>query len=152
MPKPAGGDTVIDLDWLARTDPNNLYPFVIILPSQNIFVGMLTSSTRSPFSNIIPTAAYYNEARILEPVSFTTIKTLPNIPGAVNDCKVNFAKYVGNILNVSCSHCRSHVSVGRGRFASSTTLSLHGPSPGSYLWRIDNWWWLCSRQLRYDGP
>lgn len=29
---------------------------------------------------------YYNEARILEPVTFTTITQLPNIPGAVNDC------------------------------------------------------------------
>lgn len=40
LPKPDGGDTVIDLPWLARTDPNNLYPFVIVLPSQNLFVGM----------------------------------------------------------------------------------------------------------------
>lgn len=39
LPKPVGGDTVVDLPWLLRTDPNNLYPFVIILPSQNIFVG-----------------------------------------------------------------------------------------------------------------
>lgn len=29
--------------------------------------------------------AYYNEARILDEVTFETIKTLPNIPGAVND-------------------------------------------------------------------
>ena len=43
LPKPAGGDTVVNLDWLARTDPNNLYPFVIILPSQRIFVGMWTT-------------------------------------------------------------------------------------------------------------
>jgi len=39
LPKPPGGDTVIELDWLKRTDPNNLYPFVVILPSQNIFIG-----------------------------------------------------------------------------------------------------------------
>ena len=39
LPKPVGGDTVVNLDWLARTDPNNLYPFVIILPSQRIFIG-----------------------------------------------------------------------------------------------------------------
>lgn len=67
LPKPAGGETVITLDWLARTDPNNLYPFVVILPSKNIFV------------------AYYNEARILDPTTFATIKVLPNMPGAVND-------------------------------------------------------------------
>lgn len=31
--------------------------------------------------------AYYNEARILDPVTFETVKVLPNMPGAVNDCK-----------------------------------------------------------------
>ncbi|KAF4588036.1 hypothetical protein EYR38_009997 [Pleurotus pulmonarius] len=67
LPKPAGGDTVVELDWLQRTDPNNLYPFVFVLPSGNIFVG------------------YYNEARILEPVGFQTIKELPNIPASVNN-------------------------------------------------------------------
>jgi len=41
LPKPEGGDTVVDLPWLERTDPNNLYPFVFVLPSQNLFVGML---------------------------------------------------------------------------------------------------------------
>jgi hypothetical protein len=39
LPKPAGGDTVIDLDFLSRTDPNNLYPFVIVLPSKNLFIS-----------------------------------------------------------------------------------------------------------------
>jgi hypothetical protein len=29
---------------------------------------------------------HYNEARILDPVTFNTITQLPNIPGAVNDC------------------------------------------------------------------
>ncbi|KAG6890187.1 hypothetical protein C0995_010892 [Termitomyces sp. Mi166 len=67
LPKPPGGDTVIELDWLARTDPNNLYPFVFVLPSKRLFVG------------------YWNEARILDPVTFDTYKVLPNIPGAVND-------------------------------------------------------------------
>jgi hypothetical protein len=126
LPKPAGGDTVIDLDWLARTDPNNLYPFVVVLPSQNLFIGTLTSLTRSYiFHSHLLIAAYYNEARILEPATFTTIKTLPNIPGAVNDCKVNFAT-VCTFLNASHSHCWSHISFGRLRYASSTTLSLYG--------------------------
>lgn len=40
LPKPPGGDTVVHLEWLARTDPNNLYPFVFVLPSTRIFVGM----------------------------------------------------------------------------------------------------------------
>ncbi|KAG6919683.1 hypothetical protein DXG01_002626 [Tephrocybe rancida] len=67
LPKPAGGDTVIDLDWLQRTDPNNLYPFVFVLPSKRVFV------------------AYWNEARILDPVTFATYKSLPNIPGSVGN-------------------------------------------------------------------
>ncbi|KAF9484627.1 copper radical oxidase [Pholiota conissans] len=67
LPKPVGGSTIVDLDWLARTDPNNLYPFIIVLPSKNLFIG------------------YYNEARILEPVNFNTILQLPNIPGSVNN-------------------------------------------------------------------
>ncbi|KAI9457229.1 copper radical oxidase [Lactarius psammicola] len=52
------------LDWLDRTDPNNLYPFLHILPSGLIF-------------------GYYNEARLIDPVTFATVKVLPNIPGSV---------------------------------------------------------------------
>ncbi|KAF2815199.1 copper radical oxidase [Mytilinidion resinicola] len=54
-------------DWLERTDPYNLYPFLAVLPSGDIFV------------------AYYNEARILDVDTLQTKRTLPNIPGAVND-------------------------------------------------------------------
>ncbi|KAF4622575.1 hypothetical protein D9613_009394 [Agrocybe pediades] len=67
LPKPPGGSTVVPLDFLERTDPNNLYPFIFVLPSKNLFV------------------AYYNEARILNPVTFDTITTLPNMPGNVNN-------------------------------------------------------------------
>ncbi|KAI4237775.1 MAG: hypothetical protein LQ349_001583 [Xanthoria aureola] len=66
LPRPSGAG-VVYADWLERTDPNNLYPFLAILPSGGIFVG------------------YYNEARILDPVTFNTITTLPNMPGAVNN-------------------------------------------------------------------
>jgi len=66
FPKPTGGDTVVDLDWLTNT-PNAYYPFVTVLPSKNIFV------------------AYYNKARILDPTTFATITQLPDIPGAVHD-------------------------------------------------------------------
>jgi hypothetical protein len=38
LPFPQGG-YVKDLPWLRSTDPFNLYPFVAILPSGNIFVG-----------------------------------------------------------------------------------------------------------------
>ncbi|KAI0820881.1 hypothetical protein BC628DRAFT_1412846 [Trametes gibbosa] len=65
LPTPEGGPTYLFMDWLNRTDPNNLYPFLHMLPSGNIFVG------------------YYNEARILNPVTFDTVKTLPNMPGSV---------------------------------------------------------------------
>ncbi|KAK0618381.1 glyoxal oxidase N-terminus-domain-containing protein [Bombardia bombarda] len=64
---PYTGHAPLIMDWLARTDPNNLYPFVCVLPTGGIFV------------------AYYNEARILNEVTFDTIKTLPNAPGSVND-------------------------------------------------------------------
>ncbi|KAI0852681.1 putative glyoxal oxidase [Daldinia vernicosa] len=57
----------LNMDWLERTDPNNLYPFLAVLPGGGIFV------------------AYWNEARILDEVTFDTIQTLPNMPGAVND-------------------------------------------------------------------
>ena len=67
LPTPAGGNTTIVLDFLRRTDPNNLYPFLVVLPGGGVFVG------------------YYNEARILDEVTFATTKVLPNIPGAVNN-------------------------------------------------------------------
>lgn len=58
---------VVFCDWLERTDPYNLYPYLAVLPSGGIFV------------------AYYNEARILDEVTLQTKKVLPNIPGAVNN-------------------------------------------------------------------
>ncbi|KAL8673658.1 MAG: hypothetical protein Q9168_001913 [Polycauliona sp. 1 TL-2023] len=57
----------IEMDWLLRTDPYNLYPFMFVLPGGGIFAG------------------YYNEARILDPVTFGTTRTLPPIPGNVNN-------------------------------------------------------------------
>ncbi|GKT55210.1 wsc domain-containing protein [Colletotrichum tofieldiae] len=64
---PFTGTAPLTMDWLARTDPNNLYPFVAVLPSENIFV------------------AYWNEARILDKVTFDTKTVLPQIPGSVNN-------------------------------------------------------------------
>jgi len=64
---PYTGGAPVYMDWLERTNPNNLYPFPAVLPGGGIFV------------------AYYNEARILDPVTFATTKVLPNAPGAVND-------------------------------------------------------------------
>lgn len=64
---PFTGTKPLYMEWLERTDPNNLYPYLVVLPSGGIFV------------------AYWNEARILDENTFETIRTLPNIPGAVND-------------------------------------------------------------------
>ncbi|RYP78808.1 hypothetical protein DL770_006817 [Monosporascus sp. CRB-9-2] len=64
---PPTGTRPLFMEWLERTDPNNLYPFVCVLPSGGIFVQ------------------YYNEARILDEVTFATIRTLPNAPGSVRD-------------------------------------------------------------------
>ena len=67
LPTPAGGPTVLTMPWLAETDPNNLYPFLFVLPAGGVFV------------------IYYNQARILDEVTFDTITQLPNLPGAVNN-------------------------------------------------------------------
>ena len=42
LPQISGGNTQVFLDWLNRTEPNNLYPFIHVLPSGLIFVGTLT--------------------------------------------------------------------------------------------------------------
>jgi hypothetical protein len=55
------------MDWLLRTDPYNLYPFLTPLPSGDIFV------------------AYYNEARVLDEDTFATVKTFPNMPASINN-------------------------------------------------------------------
>lgn len=66
LPTPAGGPTTLNMPWLQETDPNNLYPFLMVLPSGGIFV------------------VYYNQARILDEVTFDTIRQLPNLPAAVD--------------------------------------------------------------------
>ncbi|PHH72353.1 hypothetical protein CDD82_6023 [Ophiocordyceps australis] len=66
---PPPASRALYMDWLERTDPNNLYPFVCVLPSGGIL------------------AVYWNEARILSDVDFSTIRLLPPVPGAVNDAR-----------------------------------------------------------------
>lgn len=39
LPTPEGGPTYKFLDYLNRTDPNNLYPFLLMLPSSRVFIG-----------------------------------------------------------------------------------------------------------------
>jgi Glyoxal oxidase N-terminus len=72
---------VLYMDWLNRTDPFNLYPSLAVLPSSGIFVG------------------YYNEARILDENTFSTVRTLPNIPGAVdNDAAGRSYPFEGSMI------------------------------------------------------
>ncbi|MCJ1355382.1 MAG: hypothetical protein MMC33_005373 [Icmadophila ericetorum] len=66
LPQPPGGTTVY-LDFLNQTDPYNLYPFQLVLPSGQMFVG------------------YYNQARLLDQKTFQTTKILPTVPGSVNN-------------------------------------------------------------------
>lgn len=66
---PYTGTKPLYMDWLARTDPNNLYPFASVLPGGGILV------------------CYWNEARILDENTFQTVKVLPNMPGSVTDDK-----------------------------------------------------------------
>jgi hypothetical protein len=83
LPRIPGGSTLVSLDWLDQTDPNNLYPFLHVLPSGRIFVGEFerTGFSESPYSR--SRAGYYNEARILDPGTFATVQVLPNMPGSV---------------------------------------------------------------------
>ncbi|KAF8266418.1 hypothetical protein EI94DRAFT_1803121 [Lactarius quietus] len=81
FPSIPGGDTHLFLDWLQRTDPDNLYPFLHILPSGLVSVG------------------YYNEARLLNPVTFATVKVLPNILGSVTNALAGRTyPYAGTLL------------------------------------------------------
>jgi hypothetical protein len=49
LPTPSGGPTWMHMDWLASTDPNNLYPFLFVLPSGGIFVVYYNQvSSQSP--------------------------------------------------------------------------------------------------------
>jgi glyoxal oxidase-like protein len=49
LPRISGGDTQVYLDFLQRTAPNNLYPFLHVLPSGRIFTG---ESGTADFSNL----------------------------------------------------------------------------------------------------
>jgi hypothetical protein len=58
---------VYEAQYLRDTDPFNLYPYLVVMPSSGIFIQ------------------YYNEARILNEVTLDTVKILPKVPGTVND-------------------------------------------------------------------
>ncbi|CAE7192970.1 hypothetical protein P3342_009322 [Pyrenophora teres f. teres] len=58
---------VYEAQYLRDTDPYNLYPFLVVLPSGGIFIQ------------------YYNEARILNEVTLDTVKILPKVPSSIVD-------------------------------------------------------------------
>jgi hypothetical protein len=45
LPRPPGGTSTMFLDWLQRTNPYNLYPFLVVLPSGGLFVGRFCRHT-----------------------------------------------------------------------------------------------------------
>ena len=53
--------------------------FFLVVAS--LLASLTTDFYDSPYSH--SWAGYYNEARILDPVTFATVKVLPNIPGSV---------------------------------------------------------------------
>jgi len=61
---PSGGGTRY-MQWLKDTDPYNLYPYLAVLPTGNIFVS------------------YYQQAQILDEHTFDTVRMLPVIPGSI---------------------------------------------------------------------
>jgi hypothetical protein len=50
---PGGEDTTVSLDWLQRTDPNNLYPFLHVLPSGRILVSEFETTEFSGYPLLI---------------------------------------------------------------------------------------------------
>jgi hypothetical protein len=63
---PNGGPP-LDMPWLLATDPMNLYPFLIVLPSGGLFVG------------------FFNQALRLDENTFATTGTYPIMPGSLNN-------------------------------------------------------------------
>ncbi len=83
LPTPVGGPTWKFLDYLNRTDPNNLYPYLIMLPSGRVFIGKPDFPFSTYHSDLSKPTGYYNEARILDPNTLDTDVVLPNMPGSV---------------------------------------------------------------------
>jgi hypothetical protein len=78
--------------WFPLIGLLELTPSICIL-SLLSFLANISSLVRSrlflferAFVSSLFFLGYYNEARILDPVTFNTITQLPNIPGAVNNC------------------------------------------------------------------
>jgi hypothetical protein len=89
LPRIPGGDTTVYLDFLAQTWPFNLYPFLFVLPSGNIFISkfdlLLFYFTWPTNRNSKRKIVYYNEARILDKTTFNTVKQMPKVPASLNN-------------------------------------------------------------------
>ena len=51
IPRIPGGSTVLPLEWLLRTEPNNLYPFLLVLPSRNVLASQFGSGLSRLFAD-----------------------------------------------------------------------------------------------------
>ena len=49
LPRTPGNNTLVYLDFLNETAPNNLYPFLFVLPSGGLFIGELEIADSSNF-------------------------------------------------------------------------------------------------------
>ena len=78
--------------WFPLIGLLKLTPIICILSLLSFQVHIFSLVSSRLFSFDEPSShpfffqGHYNEARILDPVTFNTITQLPNIPGAVNNC------------------------------------------------------------------
>jgi hypothetical protein len=80
LPRIPGGDTTVYLQFLADTYPFNLYPFLMVLPSGNLFTGKLHLNHLSCCHQLTECIVYYNQARILDKTTFNTVSVMPSVP------------------------------------------------------------------------
>jgi hypothetical protein len=83
LPRIPGGDTTVYLDFLARSYSWNLYPFLFVLPSDNIFVG------------------YFDQALIMDATTFFIVEQLPEIPGPLQTSS-SPAEHIPGLAQPSC--------------------------------------------------
>ena len=72
----------LNMEWLLDTDPNNLYPFLFVLPGGGIFVIYYNQVFQTGIWQCGTDVSL--QARILDEATFETTKVFDTIPGAVN--------------------------------------------------------------------
>jgi hypothetical protein len=83
LPRIPGGDTTVFLQFLADTEPWNVYPFLHVLSSGNIFIGGHIRASSPPQRSLMDHIAFYNQALIMDKTTYATVSVMPMIPGAV---------------------------------------------------------------------